>query len=113
MSHPVNEFILRPKDELVETKIFRQMVEDHLDIIREKSSSFEVPTDSMNLRCRYDYYALLNELGVRPDVQWVTMRMNGYRSPEEFLGDAEVVLLPDTQHLNGLMKRLRTTNALF
>lgn len=64
---------------------FRQVLEDHLGILKEQSNVVEVPPA---LRDRYhgNFYGLLSELllNLGFEYYWITMRVNDFVSPFDY-----------------------------
>lgn len=88
------------------TDKFRQMVEDHMLIIKQMdTTSLKTITETdwavLN-RFVGDFYGFLNALNYPPQYHWAIMRINGYRSRFDLTLDLTSLLLPDWEFIDKL-----------
>jgi len=75
---------------------FRVMLEDHLDVIREKHIQRHLlPDTAAHQMYPGDLYGFLVANSVPRDTHWIIMRVNGMQSPSEFRSDHAVISLVD------------------
>jgi hypothetical protein len=87
------------------TDAFRQMVEDHLTILKTTNIQTRIITDddwATLYKYEGDFYGLLNALQIGRQYHWTVMRMNGYRSRFEATADIAQLITPDWAYVNKL-----------
>lgn len=79
--------------------------ETFLDYIMENAESNLIDiSDTLAYSSEFDYYAILYSLNVQERYHYPTMRLNGYRSPCDYLGDVNKVRLFDATMLETIYK---------
>jgi hypothetical protein len=85
---------------------FRQMLEDHLLIIRNMSTNTvrELSEDEGAILNRYvgDFYGFLTAMNYDRRYHWTIMRMNGYRSRFDLDLTLQRLILPDWSYIDKL-----------
>jgi hypothetical protein len=85
---------------------FRQMVEDHLLILRALpgNTTYQIANDDMAKLNRYtgDFYGFLTALNLDRRYHWTILRMNGFRSRFDLDLTLTHLLLPDYAYLDKL-----------
>ena len=88
------------------TKKYRQMLEDHLLILRNMSTSStrQMTDEDLNQLYRYtgDFYGFLKEIGYTAKYHWTIMRMNGFDSRFQLTTDISFLHLPDFDYVDKL-----------
>lgn len=88
------------------TDTFRQMVEDHLTVLKTMSTTKTrtITDDDWATLYKYegDFYGLLGALQIGRQYHWTVMRMNGFRSRFEATTDLTTLLLPDYAYVDKL-----------
>lgn len=87
---------------------FRQVIEDHMLMIKAKSRSFDVPPI---LQHRYDgnFYGLLAETKSIPFyLFWVCLRVNDFHSPLDFREGMTSIKIPDDEQIGGIFQAYNT-----
>lgn len=82
---------------------FRNIVEDHLDKLKEKSTELIVDFATAN-RWTNDLYGLLRQYNVSINLHWITARVNGLYSGSDYDGVAQVILVPDSTAVENLLR---------
>jgi hypothetical protein len=63
------------------------VIEQHLHLlIREVDTKASSIPPEKEYRHRGDFYGLLAELGIEPELHWVNLRVNGMHSPTDYDG---------------------------
>lgn len=81
---------------------FRDVIENHLVIMREKHSSPVSIQQHIAYVYEADFYGLMNALGVAKHFQWITLRLNGYTSPTDYRPEDLVLYIPDINYVERL-----------
>lgn len=85
---------------------FRQMIEDHLSVIREMTTNtVETYTqdDWAKLdRFTGDFYSFLFAVGKQARYHWVILRLNGYRSNFAITPELQQLVMPDWEYIDKL-----------
>ena len=97
------------------TDKFRQMLEDHLLILRNMSTASvrQMTDEDMNQIYRYtgDFYGFLTELGYSVKYHWTIVRMNGFGSRFDLTTDLVFLNLPDFQYVDKLAQLCKEKRA--
>lgn len=89
---------------------FRRVIEDHMTVLRESPETREVDvTPGVAYKYAGDFYGLAQSLGVPPHLHWVTMRLNGLFSPNDYLDTMYVVRIPSPTALEQLRQSHMST----
>lgn len=76
-----------------------------LDYIEKNAESgYKDISDILAYSSEFDLYAIFYNLGVQERYHYVTMRLNGYRSPCDYLGDVNKIKLYDPTMLETIYK---------
>ena len=82
---------------------FIVFVESHIPYFKNVASKTVLSvTQQQNAKYEGDFYGLLAELKVHPEHRYLTMRVNGLDTSSDYLGDKEVIILPDLAYFNTL-----------
>lgn len=85
---------------------FRQMVEDHLLIIRDMSTTTTkiITEDDWATLYRYvgDFNGFLSALNIQPKYHWTIMRINGFRSRFDLTTEVTRLIFPDWEYVDKL-----------
>lgn len=86
------------------TDHYRQLVENHLPLIRNDTSALTVtiPTD-VAFVCNADFFSVLNHFDVPEHLHWTIMRVNGYSSPTQYRTHVTEILIPSDALLERLL----------
>lgn len=88
---------------------FRQVLEEHLGLIRTYGISQVLSVPSMlALRFQGDYFGLLTEMRVPVYLHWVTLRLNGLLSPADSSVDTTSVQTVDSTYIKRLYNTYKT-----
>jgi hypothetical protein len=88
---------------------FRNAIEDNLEGLINDSTTQVPVAPAVALANQYDFYGLLTSLGLPMAYQYTAMRMNGYRSPADYLGDKLNILIPSTTRVDNIRKLQQTS----
>jgi len=87
---------------------YRKVVEDHLTLIRNHSTTQRVtiPIDDLH-RYKWNLTGYLSTISASPsqDLFWIIMRVSGYLSNEEFDGTNDQLLIPSNSVLEDIRQR--------
>jgi hypothetical protein len=86
---------------------FRNLIENHLNLLRILPSTKRLPIDPKKEHSYYgDFYNLLyNEFGIAQDILWVVMRVNHLNSPLDYTGALGYVTIPSRSEIEQLLRR--------
>ena len=84
---------------------FKTVLEDHLSILSHPDNIGEVKSVSAvdANRFEYDFYGLLRVLGVPIDLHWITMRVNGLASPNDYRKTQQSIKIPNAEMVESLL----------
>lgn len=72
---------------------FRRVIEDHLEWLRIHPLTTTIFPSVINAhKAKGDFYKLLALMNIPPDLWWIIMRVNGYVTPMDYLGDDDTGL---------------------
>lgn len=92
----VNTLMTDPGNNIFYSDGFRNVIEDHLSILKNLSNTQTVTIDPHKAyRYEGDFFSLLADYNVTQQLHWVTMRMNDLKSPIDFNGKIDSILVPD------------------
>ena len=91
---------------------FLQLIEDHLDVLRqsEKTTSADVAA-MLSTRYAHDFIGFLNYLQVPNETHPIVIRMNGLKSAEDFDSNFTTILLPHQDDVEQLRQAYLTSYA--
>jgi hypothetical protein len=73
--------------------LFRVVLESHMGYFREKARTIDVDPQSAVVYDS-DLFGYLNAQNILPQNHWLTMRVNGFSSPNEFTSQTTSLKLP-------------------
>lgn len=95
-----------------QTRLFRRVVEDHLDLIKTRAiSKTEIPTPQQFGKYRGDFYGLLIELGVKEQFHWITLRVNGLHSPADYVDENLLISIINPSYIKTIVDKHLSTLA--
>lgn len=86
---------IRITDPVVNQPGFKQMIEDHLDLLKKENPQSVTVTPEMALRCNGDFDALQTELNIPNNMFWVNMRINGLKNSFDYTYETLEISLVD------------------
>jgi hypothetical protein len=108
----LSDLLVQVGDDAYYSDNFRNAIEDNLDgLINDSTTASRTVTPDVALANQFDFYGLLTQMGIPMAYQWTTMRMNGYRSPADYLGDKLSILVPSTTRVDNV-RRLQQTSTI-
>lgn len=88
---------------------FRRMVETHLVWLRSLSSENRLQIDPAKAyKYTADFYGLLQEEAIQAQHHWITLRLNNYTAPTDYLGDRLEIIVPDLTAVERLVRAFST-----
>lgn len=88
---------------------FRDVVETHIPILLTNAKTTEQLVEpQMAYKNDGNFVGLLNDLGIKNELHWIVMRLNGMYSPTEYTSDRISILLPPDSYISQLV-RMHTT----
>jgi hypothetical protein len=92
---------------------FRNAIEDNLPgLIADSTTQTRTVSPDVGLANKYDFYGLLTDMAIPMQYQWVTMRMNGYRSPADYQGDLINILVPSSTRIDNIRRLQQTSTTI-
>lgn len=87
---------------------FRQVMEDHIPYMIE-NNMYDVMTinDGQAYKYENDFYGLLVNSNIDPNLHWITMRLNGLLHPGEYQQDQLTIKVPDRSVVNDILRMYR------
>ena len=56
-----------------------------------------------------DFFGLLTEIGFPFHLHWVTLRLNGYRSPREYRSDKRFIVTPSSKEVGVILQMYKAS----
>lgn len=82
----------------------RRVLEDHLQyIIMDSGTEIEQVPDDIARKYHGDFYGMLREMGVKPSMYWVILRVNGYTSPMQYTDNRTSFYVPSAALINNII----------
>lgn len=82
---------------------FRQVYEDHLELIRARDDTTRLPVSGKQLDVhQFNWIGLLNELQVPQNLHWFTMRLNDSSNWSDLSKDLVSVAVPSATYIRAL-----------
>lgn len=89
---------------------FRNLIENHLPYLRSHVTTKLINLDThVEYKNQGDFYGLLTDLKINPDLHWITLRLNYLHSPIDYTPYLTHLLEPTTTTLNELVMRYMNT----
>lgn len=110
----VSDLQINPGDTNMYSLGFRNLVENHLSLIRILPGTRILPIDSKKEHSfRGDFYnLLLNEFGIRQDMFWIVLRVNNLTSPLDYDGSLKYITLPNRSDIEFLLRRFLNSTTI-
>lgn len=92
---------------------FRNVIEQHLEYLKSngRSSTFTVePKDAYKYEA--DFFGLLTKLQVRPQYQWIALRLNDMHTPTEYRMEQTTILLPNESQIEKIRSTYTTLHKI-
>lgn len=105
MSMSIMNLINYTDSEQYHTPLWIRTIEDHIDFLR-KSTRTQIRDvrEELAHSFRGDLLSLLTELNVPPYLHWVVMRVNQFKTPEEYQGELSL-LVPDQREIENIREK--------
>lgn len=109
MPMPIQELMTNEVAQVFCDPAFRDTVESVLNIIKANNNNrvLEVKP-ALAYKFEYDFYGLLVEMKVPTNLHWLTLRVNGYRDPRDYLASHEHLVIPTEDDLNYVRRMYKT-----
>lgn len=104
----INNLVTAKQDDKFTSNLFRQYVNDHLEIIKSKYVHSIVISPRQQEMYVGDFEGLLMELNVPYELIWASMRANDLFSYQDYTGIDDTVLVVDDEFIKYLGNRART-----
>lgn len=89
---------------------FIRTLRDHRDYLLEHSDTQRISLEpAESYRWKGDFYGLLNDHGIVPDMRLAVCIVNGLASYSDWSGDTDVLILPSSSSINRILTLYRTT----
>ncbi len=98
-------------DQLFFDSDFKNALEYMIPSIVDRGGNSVITIDrAENFAAKYDFYRILaKKMPTLPRAYWwITMRVNGIASPEQYQGDMDSIIIPALDYLNQLATSYRT-----
>lgn len=95
---------------------FMALLESILVDLSDLTTNQSIAIDrNIALSCRGDFHRLLtknlNDNGLPRQYWWITTRINGMYSPEDYTGESSHIILPDIAYLDSLATKYNATQS--
>lgn len=88
---------------------FRNVIENHLTYLKNISSTRLLPIpDHSRVKYVGDFYGLLQEMGVRHDMFWICLRVNGLHEIADSTDNMVDIFIPSKVSIDTLLNRYLT-----
>ncbi len=92
---------------------FKNVIEDHLLILRKDPETVVVMVTPMQLyKFEFDLTRLFRELGIRPELHWIVMRINGLQSMRDVPKNTLTILVPSLVKISRLLQSYRAVGKI-
>ena len=91
---------------------FLILLESHLTYFLNNKITGSITVEpTMAMKYRGDLFGMLKEIGVQSKYHYMVMRLNGYKSSADYLGDRMEFLQPDFSEIDLLKQIFKTQSA--
>lgn len=91
------------------TAKYRQMIEDHINFLRNhKSNSIVNLAPMVSFKYAADFYGLLFHLNIPMEYHYAILRVNGFRNPSDFQGTEPSISVVETDIIKRLVNTMKT-----
>jgi hypothetical protein len=92
---------------------FMNVLEDFMTYLRTHPTTNIVDIDQMlAYKYEFDFFGLLAQYGIPPNLHWVTLRMNNMTSPNDFAKKAIVLLVPNASTIEAIRQSHMSTRLI-
>lgn len=106
MAMTVNELARQSSDYYYQREEFRNIIEDHLQVLKHKGTKIPIPVSAyQESKYRGDFYGLLQNLQIPVELHWIVLRINGLHSPMDYQGTMIEIIGPDHNYIKLLLQR--------
>ena len=92
---------------------FRNVLEDHMSYLRTLNSTYSISIDAQQAYVfTGDLQGLLQANGIAPELWWIVMRLNNFKSHSDIDGTLSYLLIPSQQVINQLLSGFFTQNGI-
>lgn len=96
---------------IIDSTEFKNVLRDHfLHISNNSLDVIEIPMD-INVRRHGDFYGLMTELNVSPDLFWITQLINGISASYDYEGKSTYLRLVNRAIIDELLQKFKTRSA--
>ena len=93
------------------TDEFRNVLEDHLTYLRHhKSTQLQSVEANLVIKYRFDMFSLFRYYRINDYLHWITMRMNGYKSPTDDFSEMTSFIVPNETTANQILQHYNSRN---
>lgn len=109
MNKSLNELSVLTMPEVFSSPGLMNVLEDHIEHLKSRVDSINILVEGhIGAKYRFDLYGLLNHYGVPHSLMWITMRINGLRSPQNYTGQIGYVLIPPQSEIDKIVQTYNT-----
>lgn len=109
MTMPIQELFTNQVAQVYCDQGFRDTVETVLNIIKANPNNRTVSVEpGTAYKYEYDFYGLLAHLQVSTNLHWLTLRVNGYRDPRDYLHSHTQLVVPSEDDLTYVRRMYKT-----
>ena len=109
----IDNLMLNPGSAIFYDQGFRNVIEDHLTLLKNSSSTRTVVVKSKDaFKFTGDIFGLLQANNIKPEYHWIVMRMNGYSSPSQVDDTLQTLILPDFNFIERLRAVFNTKKTI-
>lgn len=105
MNTSLNELVNFSMPEVFTNPNLQNVLEDHIEYFKTRQDSVSVLVEGhIGAKYRFDLYGLLTHYGVPTRLLWITMRLNGLRSPQSYDGRIGYILIPSQSEVEKIVQ---------
>lgn len=109
MTMPIQDLLTNQTASVYYDQGFRDIVESVLNIIKVNSGNRTITVEpGIAYKYEYDFYGLLSHLKIPTSLHWLTLRVNGYRDPRDYLHDHVTLTIPTDTDLDYIRRMYKT-----
>lgn len=110
MSASINSLMVREGPGLFYTQAFRNVLEDHLEYLRNHQNTEALPIeDHPSHKYEGDFYGLLQHYRIKAEHRWLVMRLSGLTSPTDYHGQVTQAVIPSETEVNKIVQLYRAS----
>ena len=109
MTMPIQELMTNTVAQVYCDQAFRDTVESVLNIIKVNPNNRTMGIEpGIAYKYEFDFYGLLSHLKIPTSMHWLTLRVNGYRDPRDYVHTHVELVIPSEDDLTYVRRMYKT-----